>query len=263
MEIIASSTQNHSAQYSPDGKKIVFVSDRSGAYEIWMCGADGSDPASLFSANGAPVGTPRWSPDGSRIVFDLAKDGRSVIALVDVNSGANRILVSGTADYMMPSWSRDGRFIYYVSPTGSNQVQIWKRAVDGVNAVQLTRNGGGEAFESPDGAILYYLKTREGIWQVPSSGGAESLVPGLEHVTASRYFFVTKSGLYFLVNDSPPWTIQYRAFSGGQISTVVTMERSPEFGTPSLSVSPDERWLLYSQLDQGNEDLMMLKSTAH
>jgi len=170
VEIIASSTQNHSAQYSPDGKKIVFVSDRSGAYEIWMCGADGSDPASLFSANGAPVGTPRWSPDGSRIVFDLAKDGRSVIALVDVNSGANRILVSGTADYMMPSWSRDGRFIYYVSPTGSNQVQIWKRAVDGVNAVQLTRNGGGEAFESPDGAILYYLKTREGIWQVPSSG---------------------------------------------------------------------------------------------
>jgi hypothetical protein len=43
---------------------------------------------------------------------------------------------------------------------------------------------------------------------------------------------------------------------------VTEIERTPEFGTPSLSVSPDEQWLLYTQLDQSSEDLMMIKGIA-
>lgn len=257
--LIASSTANDSAQYSPDGRKIVFVSDRSGVPALWICNADGSDPVLFFSGNGLPVGTPRWSPNGREIVFDMVKEGHSAIALGEVGTGVVRVVAAGSGDYMMPSWSRDGRFIYYVSPTGSEQTQIWKKPVAGGAAFQVTYHGGGEASESPDGTTLYYLKTTTGVWQVPSFGGTESLVPGLEHVSTSRYFFVARTGMYFIASERPPWTIRYRAFSNGQISDVATIERTPEYQTPSFSVSPDERWLTYTQLDQSGEDIMMLK----
>jgi Tol biopolymer transport system component len=263
VRLIASSTTNDSAQYSPDGKKIAFISDRSGAAAIWICNADGSDPVSLFSENSSPVGTPRWSPDGRQIVFDMVKDGHSAIAVVEVKTGAVRVVAAGPSDYMMPSWSRDGRFIYYVLPTGSAQVQVWKKPLAEGGAFQVTYQGGGEASESPDGTVLYYLKGRAGVWHAPSFGGTESPAPGLENVVTSRHFFVARTGIYFLASEQPPWKIEYRAFSNGKISDVATIERTPEFQTPSLSVSPDERWLIYTQLDQSGEDIMMVKGSGN
>jgi Tol biopolymer transport system component len=260
LKLIESSTQNDSAQYSPDGTQIVFVSDRSGVPEIWVCNADGSHAVSLFSGKGSPVGTPRWSPDGQHIAFDLVKEGRSVIGILDVKRRSARTFAAGSADKMMPSWSRDGRFIYYVSPTASDQVQIWKKALDGGGTLQVTHQGGGEAFESPDGGTLYYLKSVMGVWKVPPFGGKESAVPGLENINTSRYFFIAPSGMYFLTSENPPWLLKHRPLSNGPVSTVAEIERTPEFGTPSLSVFPDEQWLLYTQLDQSSQDLMMLKS---
>lgn len=261
-KLIASSTSNDSAQYSPDGKRIVFVSDRSGVPELLLCNADGSHPVSLFTGNGLPVGTPRWSPDSQQIVFDTVKKGRSVIEVVDTRNDKSRSVASGSSDYMMPSWSQDGRFFYFVSPTGSETVQIWKQPLTGGPAIQMTKEGGGEASESPDGRTLYFLKAL-GVWQIPASGGTESLVPGLEHVNTSRYFFISRTGIYFLASENPPWTVHFYNFAMRQISTVATIQRTPEFRTPSMSVSPDEHWLLYTQLDQAGEDLMALKNIIY
>jgi hypothetical protein len=95
------------------------------------------------------------------------------------------------------------------------------------------------------------------------SGGTETSVPGLERVYTSRHFFVSPTGIYFLVSENPPWTIHFYHFATYQISTVATIQRTPEFRTPSLSVSPDERWLLYTQLDQAGEDLIALKNVTY
>lgn len=259
-QLIASSTSNDSAQYSPDGKHIVFVTDRSGVPELWTCWNDGSHPVALFRGEGGPVGTPRWSPDGQQIAFDTVQKGKSVIALVKVQGGAPHVLVAREFDSMMPSWSRDGQSVYFVSTAGNHLRQVWKQSVSGGPAVQVTHGGGGEAAESPDGKTLYYLKNSLGIWQVPVSGGTEALVLGLEHVDTSRHFYVSPTGLYFLASENPPWTVHFYRFATRQISFVATIQRTPEFRTPSLSVSPDEHWLLYTQLDQAGEDLMMLKN---
>ena len=54
----------HTPQYSPDGKRIAFASDRSGSHEIWVCGGDGSHPVKLTSFGGPYLSSPSWSPDG-------------------------------------------------------------------------------------------------------------------------------------------------------------------------------------------------------
>lgn len=260
VRLISSSSKSDSAQYSPDGSRIVFVSDRSGKPEIWTCLADGSETTSIAFPKGTSIGTPRWSPDGQSIAYDTDLNGHSVIEIISAGGGEPRLFAAlAGEDEMMPSWSRDGRYIYYSSARGGAEAQIWKKQVDGGPPLQVTQHGGGDRAESPDGKLLYYVKP-PGIWQVPVSGGNEEIVRGLEHASVSRLFSVTHSGVYFLSTSASPWTIRFLSFSTHQTTAVANIEGDPEFGTPSLSVSPDEHWLLYSQVDQSGADLMMLQN---
>jgi eukaryotic-like serine/threonine-protein kinase len=66
---IASTPGNDGPQYSPDGKRIVFISTRSGTYEVWTCASNGRELAQLTSLG--MTGSPRWSPDSRWIAFDV------------------------------------------------------------------------------------------------------------------------------------------------------------------------------------------------
>ena len=67
--IESAAATNENADYSPDGRKIAFESDRGGRSNIWMTDGDGSNPIQ-FTTFESDAGTPRWSPDGRRLVFD-------------------------------------------------------------------------------------------------------------------------------------------------------------------------------------------------
>src|SRR5437870_1175598 len=55
-------------RYSPDGKRIVFLSDRSGSENIWMCDADGVNPRALTKGDRNLYASPAWTPDGQYVV---------------------------------------------------------------------------------------------------------------------------------------------------------------------------------------------------
>ena len=154
--LIASTRTDVSGRFSPDGKRIVFASNRSGTMEIWVCDADGSNALQLTSFNvPRTVGTPRWSPDAQSIVFDSRPGGNADIFVVGASGGAPRQITADPSEDVVPSWSRDGRWIYFES-NRSGEGQVWKVPVEGEEpegaaAVQVTRQGGFVAFESPDG----------------------------------------------------------------------------------------------------------------
>ena len=257
-EFLASTGRNDSPQYSPDGKRIVFGSDRSGAYEIWMANGDGANLLQLTNFGGAPVGSPHWSPDGRQIIFDGVRDGRSVLYLMDANGGQPHVFVEEAGDAMMPTWSRDGQFIYFTRRKEGDARSLWKKPANGGTETEVARGQGADAIESADGHSVYYSDKSAGVWQAAQDGAGTRRVNGLEQVRASRYWTVTGRGIYFLRNSQSPFELQFYDFASGKISTIATMTRAPSLGTPSLTVSPDDHWLLYAQMDEVGSDIMIL-----
>ncbi|HUB83972.1 MAG TPA: protein kinase [Bryobacteraceae bacterium] len=258
--LAATTRRNNSPKFSPDGQRIVFVSDRSGYDDLWVADADGTHARQLTSFGPAAVGTPRWSPDGRQIVFDGVKDGRSTIFTVEAAGGTPRHFTQDPWQNMMPSWSRDGRFIYFVSTRGSGQLHVWKQAVDGGPPIQITRTAGGEAVESADGRAVYVSDSARGIWQVSPDGQDEHPVPGLENVHDSRYFDVTARGGYFLRDATSPGEIVFYNFATHRSTPLVNLEDRFLLGMPSLSVTRDDGWMLYAEVDDSGSDILLLEN---
>src|SRR5262249_47724547 len=88
--LIASTQTDATPSWSPDGKKIAFVSARSSGQELWVCDADGSNPLKLTSLGS--VIYPRWSPDGRRLVFSAltGPGGNFESYVIDAKGGAPR-----------------------------------------------------------------------------------------------------------------------------------------------------------------------------
>ena len=239
-------------QYSPDGRKIAFQSNRSGEVGIWTCDADGSNCVELSSLGNAQSGTPRWSPDSRWIAFDSRVEGQSEIYVIQADGGARRRMTDDPADDYVPSWSRDGRWIYFVS-NRSGRAETWKIPAAGGAAVQVTR-GGGPAFESADGEYLYYLRYSASdpspLFRMPVRGGSESQI--VPRVAWFGDFCVTAKAIYFLPDHR---TIQRLDLSSGKVTTLATLERDGY----SPTVSPDEAFMVWSQIDRTSAELMLVE----
>jgi Tol biopolymer transport system component/DNA-binding winged helix-turn-helix (wHTH) protein len=168
--------QGPAPQFSPDGKKLAFMSDRSGTMEIWVADADGKNAKQLTAIGNA--GTPRWSPDSKAIVFDANRKNGPSIYIATIEGGEVRLLTPDDFENRCPSWSRDGKWIYFASHR-TGRFEVWKTPAAGGTPVQLTRNGGHAALEAPDGKHVFYAKTALAypeIWQADVNGGGEKLL---------------------------------------------------------------------------------------
>jgi Tol biopolymer transport system component len=259
-KLISSTRWDLLPEYSPDGQSIVFMSNRSGSCEIWRCDSDGSHPFRLTSFGGPEGGAPRWSPDGRQIAFDSRPEGHTDIYVVSVEGEPPRRLTTQSSDDWVPSWSRDGRWIYFTSDRGGD-CQIWKMPADGGQAVQVTKKGGFFALESPDRQFLYYAKrygANPALWRVPIGGGEEAPVHDLVKPADWGQWAVVDEGVYF-VNATEPSSpaIEFFDFATSQVRSIAILEKPTVFG---LVVSPDGRWILYTQIDRRDSDIMLVEN---
>jgi Tol biopolymer transport system component len=257
-KLIASTRVEACPQFSPDGTRIVFASDRTGSDEIWVSDTAGSNLVQLTSFGGPMAGTPRWSSDGRRIAFD----GDWGIHVIDVDGGRSRRVASDTPDGVVPSWSRDGRWIYFAS-TRTGRLEVWKVPAAGGQAVQITKRGGFAAFESQDGKTLYYAKgiDIDGLWSVPVNGGNEAPVLDFPKASFWGYWALVDKGIYFVNTVTGPQpALQFLSFAEKRVVHVAALDRRPVPFLAGLAVSPDERWVLYTQEDQRSSDIMLVEN---
>ncbi len=254
VNFISSTYQDAAPVYSPDGKKIVFVSDRSGHDEMWICDSDGSNVVQLTSMGYA--GSPHWSPDGQRIVFDSNVGGKFKVYTIDAAGGSPRRLTNGVADDGVASYSSDGRWIYFAS-NRTGEWQVWKMPADGGQAMQVTKHRGRIGFESLDGKFVYFSKDLglTSLWRAPVDGSEETKI--LESIWGMA-FTVTHKGIYVVAPHADGSSaLQFYSFATGKVTPLATIRRPVGWG---LSVSPDERSILYTQIDQAGSDLMLVEN---
>ncbi|MGH9843102.1 MAG: protein kinase domain-containing protein [Blastocatellia bacterium] len=257
-KFLASTLEDDSPQYSPDGKSIVFGSTRSGSFEIWLCGSEGQQPRQLTAMGGPLTGTPRWSPDSRQIAFDSRSQGNADIYVISVEGGAPRRLTTEPSEDVVPGWSKDGRWVYFCSNRGGRR-EIYKLPAEGGPAVQVTTQGGFEAFESSDGQFLYYTKRSydSTLWRRPTAGGEETLAFNSNRVIYLRNWALADQGVYFASSES---VIEFFNLAAGKATPVTTVEKRLARGVSGLAVSPDRKWMLYAQVEQQGSDIMLMEN---
>jgi uncharacterized protein len=174
-----------SPEWSPDGSKIAFRTDRDGNHEIYVMNADGSDPVNLTRTPDDEERSPAWSPDGTQIAFSSDRDHDRDIYLMNAD-GSNllRLALPGLQEY--PTWSPDGAELAFTSFCSScSDAALFVMNVDGTNPRQIATSAGWPDW-SPDGATIAYDTRAEegtvGVHTIEPTVGAtpKSLVEGLQ-----------------------------------------------------------------------------------
>jgi Tol biopolymer transport system component/DNA-binding winged helix-turn-helix (wHTH) protein len=258
VELNPSSRAQFDAQYSPDGKRIAFASLRSGVLSVWISNEDGSDLVQI-SKPAQPSGSPQWSPDGNKIAFDsLSRDGWEIY-VADATEGIPKKLVTNISSLIKPHWSRDGKWIYF-SSSEAGRMGIYRCPASGGDAIALSTDTDGKSpQESFDGKTVYFAShERPSTLKkviLPGQPNTESEVDGLPRLTHSSLWTLSPGGNYFVPADAPK-SVRYFDFATRQIRTVFEVDK--DFGS-GLSISPDGRWILYSQRGDESSDIMLVE----
>jgi len=253
--ILASSFADLHPSLSPDGRRVAFESSRSGeGHEIWLADADGANPAPLTHGPGLAQGSPRWSPDGRHIAFDSqGEDGHRNIWTIESDGGAPRRLTQSPGEHIVPSWSGDGRSVYFAA-SQAGATDVWRIPAAGGAEERMTQGGGIWPSESTDGRTLYFMRetNHSPLLALPLAGGPDRSV-----VDCVSGFTVGPAGIYYpgcQAGAETPLFLRDPATGRERLLGRLrdNLDKSP------LTVSPDCKTILYTSEVKGGADVMMI-----
>lgn len=258
---LSSSRDEQAPQFSPDGGRVVFGSDRSGSWEIWGAAADGSN-ASQLTTFGLSAGAdyPAWSPKSDRLAFEVYSHTTNRFEIYSMALGGSQ--PQRLTEGRTPVWTPDGNWIYFVSDRNGSP-QVWKMTPQGGQPIQVTRNGGALPTVSPDGTFVYFAKDWSGLnlRRIPTAGGDEEHVLDIESGW-SRYT-LGAHGIYYIAGTSSRpsissrGTIEFFQPATGARKHIAIIEKPIKL---PLSLSPDGQFLFYTKLDREINELMMVEN---
>ena len=247
--LIASTYVDGVQAISPDGRRIVFTSLRSGSSEIWVSDRDGSNALQLTDHGGvAGAECPNWSPDSSKIAYQADEGNFRDIFVMDATGGTPQRLTHSEALGGAPAWSRDGAWIYF-SSNRSGDRSIWKIPSGGGEATRVT-TGVSDVYaeESFDGQTLF-IEDQLALWSMPVTGGPRSRL--LERTWQPTNWETAAAGIYFLEDHS----LKFYDFESKVVSEVFATPGPTSFG---LSIAPDSETVLFTRRVPEEANIMIV-----
>ena len=235
---------------SPDGEIIAFKSAKAGTYDIWTVPTAGGPPTQLTRMPGREM-NPRFSPDGSQIVFEADFGGTNVrdLYLVPTGGGEPQRLTDHPLDDRNPSWSPDGA-LYFTTQ------MFWDRslAVMDVSTREIQRVGPGGGTVSPDGKMVVFTANRKpedddqsnrDIYVMPKKGGEALLITPdtLDALDAAPVWSPDSRKVAF-ISDRNGWN-NLGVIDLGTGETHMLLEEPVEHSEPRWS--PDGKWISFTK----------------
>ena len=206
---------------SPDGSEIVYLSDSGGHGNLWVSSTEGRGTRQItFEQDTAStVGVPYWSPARDVIAFLILRGGQSELWVINGDgSGLRSLRTRG----ICPSWSGDGRWLYY-SPPDVRPWMIVKMPIDGGESIVVRRDAALAPEVARDGSVLYYAALvnqdggTHGDWEIRAAQPEHGASRTLARIAGSR---VPVSSVLVHMSLSPDGSSLAMALTDGTTTNV-------------------------------------------
>ena len=255
-QLVASTRGDGEGYLSPDGQKLLFASGRSGSRQEWIADAAGRNARQLTKFERADVVTATWAADSTAAIISVrSKDVGERIYQTPVHGTAT--LTRFLQGAMATSVSHDGKWLYITKATGKKR-SIWRTQYAKSVTMELIADGGDFGLESPDGRSFYFAKRdeHEGLWRQPLPGGP--VVQVVERLYRRNLFAIGKTGIFYIAPvpgaDYP--ALFFKSLQDNAPRLLLKFQHQIGWG---LSLSSDERSLVFSQIDVDNTDIVLIE----
>lgn len=251
---------HQSPRFSPDGKRIVFTSNRDGRWRVYTMNSDGSAQRPLTPRTEESV-FPAWSPEGGQIAYVARRGPSEQIFLMKADGSGRRALTERSRRNSVPVWSPDGTWIAFVSAGDREEPALFIIRPDGSQRKKL----GGPVMFRP--GMLHPMWSPDGgeIAMVERVGQAEQQISILDPATGAKRRLTTgyaphwsRSGrIVFIVprvGDAQIYVINSDGTGGKRLTT------SGTHMIPIWSTAGD--WLAYLAPGEGGLGLYAVRSSA-
>jgi Tol biopolymer transport system component len=206
---------------SADGTRAVYLSNFGDKEAVYLASMPDGVPRPLTRGSYDAIETPRLSPDGKQVVFAASTQGHLDLYLVDSDGTRAEVRLSGEGESRAPTWSRDGKSIYFSSNRNGKRWQIFRQKLGQDSAEQITDGGGLAAQESSDGQWLYFVRPdRKGLWQRSTvAGGDDQFLAGELSPIDWRNMEVARDAVWFVGRPAGDATLYRYVFAKGRVET--------------------------------------------
>jgi Tol biopolymer transport system component len=212
---------------SPDGRWLVFDSDRNGNADLYVMPVTGGEARQL-TTDSANHYSPHWSPDGRQIAFHSLRNGNRDIYTVGFDGTGLHRWTSSADQELDPTWSPDGRSLLYevIGTQEERHGFAVLRLGDGVTPTFLSVPGGDFARWAPDGkAFIYHAPDGLRLHRIDS--GADSLRVSNVAIGAEAFYAAWSrdgASLYYLARSPKGWSIRAMPTAGGASRMLVDFD---------------------------------------
>ncbi|MBV5325764.1 MAG: Tol-Pal system protein TolB, partial [Rhodospirillaceae bacterium] len=229
--------------------RIAYVQKQGKRYELRVADADGQNPRTVVRSS-EPVISPRFSPDGARVLYVSFEDKKPVVYVQSLQDGGRRKVAAFKGSNSAPAWAPDGKRLAVVL-TRDEASQIYLINADGSGLTRLTRGGNLDTAPvfSPDGKTLYFTSDRGGsaqIYQMPASGGEARRVSFSGSYNVSPAISPDGRYLAYINREEGRFRVVLHELASGQIRVLTDTARDE-----SPSFAPNGQAVLYATVQGG------------
>ncbi|MBU1265807.1 MAG: Tol-Pal system protein TolB [Gammaproteobacteria bacterium] len=229
--------------------RIAYVQKQGKRFELRVADADGQNPRTVVRSN-EPVISPRFSPDGARVVYVSFEDKKPVVYAQSLRDGGRSKVAAFKGSNSAPAWAPDGRRLAVVL-TRDQASQIYLINANGSGLTRLTRGGNldTEPVFSPDGQTIYFTSDRGGsaqIYRVAAKGGEPQRVTFSGGYNVSPAISPDGRHLAYISREDGRFRVVLHELASGQtrVLTDTARDESPSF-------APNGQAVLYATIQGG------------